>query len=69
MNNTDSLGNKLPNSVLASSNDSIDDALSINSFLLACAVAKEKGSFVVYDKDLKQANITDLTGLTSIVSH
>ena len=69
MNNTDSLGNKLPNSVLTSSNDDIDESLSINSFLLACAVAKEKGSFVVYSKDLKQANITDLTGFTRTVNH
>ena len=68
----DSLGNDLPQSVFLSSSASweeIGKANTVNTFNLAVGVSIQKGNTVIYDKDRKQATITDEIGFTFVIMH
>jgi len=69
MKNQDSIGNQLPEYKKCINTEGLRGALCINTFLLACNVAKSNGDTVIYDKLLKSATITDRNGFVSIVSH
>jgi hypothetical protein len=70
---TDSIGNQLPNDKLfllpRDRNDSMMEALVLNTFLSACKSAIQNGERVIYDKDRRLATITNLNGEQSTVSH
>lgn len=72
MNDTDSLGNELPDGKYLMpypSPEEISEALALNTFLLVCKVAKQKGHLVIYDRSKRMAAITGKNGLTTIVTH
>ena len=69
MYNKDSVGNDLPKSKFVTRNDNLGEALALNTFLLVCKVSLSKGKRVIYDKNTKQATITNKDGFISIVSH
>ena len=68
----DSFGNELPRYIILDSGASkkqIADMLLIKGFLSFVQTSLSKGKTVQYDKESKQAYITDSNGMTAIVSH
>jgi len=68
----DSLGKCLPMVVslpLGASWEQIGKAMTVNTFNLAAKIALENGEMVIYDRERKEAKITDKEELISIISH
>ena len=43
--------------------------MTVNTFNLAAKIALKNGEMVIYDREIKEATITDKEGLISIISH
>lgn len=68
----DSLGNCLPMRIFlprGASWEQIGKAMTVNTFNLAAKIALKNGEMVIYDREIKEATITDKEGLISIISH
>jgi hypothetical protein len=68
----DSIGNELPNEILLvqnTGNNSLTEGIALNIFLSACKNAIPNGQKVVYDKERRLAEITDLNGRKFTATH